>query len=166
MRVVCPYTPACLRPETVAALTDTGYPYDLVDVSGSDTAYADLVERLWAEGRDFLLVEHDMLPTSEAVAAMAGCPRLWCANPYPVNHQVGEWIIGHGFARYRAELMAAEPDAAEAAGAAMFGQRWPLRHWACIDSRLARVLTSRPGPGGRPYEPHRHQPPVGHLHLV
>jgi hypothetical protein len=127
-------------------------------VSASDFAYADLIDRLWADGEAFLLIEHDMLPTLEAVERMISCPRRWCACPYPVNHQPGESIVGFGFTRFAAELLTAEPDAAEAAG------RWsragvPARHWSNHDSRLARVLT------GRGYDIHRHAW-IGHLHLA
>jgi hypothetical protein len=158
MRVVCPYTPAGLRPETAQALEGLGWAVDMVDVSGSDEAYADLVEALWAAGQDFLLIEHDMLPDKAMVDKMDICGRWWCANPYPVNHQA-EMIVGHGFVRYRAELLAALPDAASRAG--RYSGRYPARHWATHDSRLARVLT---GEGFAPV--HRHQPAIGHLHLV
>jgi hypothetical protein len=165
MRVVCPYTPAGLRDETRAALAGLGRPVDMVDVSGADTAYADLVEGLWAAGADFLLVEHDMIPTVEAVERMERCGQWWCACPYAVNHQAGEEIIGFGFTRFRAQLLTAEPDAALAAG--RWQGQWPPRHWACIDSRLARVLTARVDPStGHGWLPHRHRPGVGHLHLV
>jgi hypothetical protein len=158
VRVICPYTPAGLRPETETALEALGRPVEMVDVSGSDHAYAALVETLWADGRAFLLVEHDMLPTPAAVAAMEDCPRWWCANPYRVNHQPGETIVGLGFVRFRAQLLAAEPDAAAAAG--RYAGARPARHWALVDARLARVLS------GRGYQAHHHTPAVGHLHLV
>jgi hypothetical protein len=158
VRVICPYTPGGLRPATRLALEALGRPVEMVDVSASDDAYAALVARLWAAGADFLLVEHDMIPTAAAVAEMEGCRRWWCANPYPVNHQRGETIEGLGFTRFRAQLLAAEPDVP--AGADRWAGAWPARHWAAYDARLARVLA------GRGYDRHRHPHLVDHLHLV
>jgi hypothetical protein len=130
----------------------------MVDVSGSARAYHDLLAGLWADGETFVLIEHDMIPTREAVTGLEACREWWCANPYPVNHQQGETIVGLGFVRFRAELLAAAADAVIAAG------RWrgpyPACHWAAVDARLARVLDRRG------YQVHRHPAVVGHLHLV
>ena len=126
VRVICPYTPAGLRDATRQALEALGGPVEMVDVSATDHAYAALVAGLWAAGDTFLLVEHDMIPTLEAVTAMQECRRWWCANPYPVNHQQGETIEGLGFTRFRAQLLAAEPDVP--AGADRWAGAWPARH--------------------------------------
>jgi hypothetical protein len=158
VRLVCPYTPAGLRTETQVALQQLGRSVDMVDTSASDESYAELLAALWAGDDDFLLIEHDMIPTTAAVQAMEECADVWCANPYRVNHQVGEYIVGLGFTRFRAQLCRAVPDAVKRAGRLAGG--YPARHWARVDARLAMVLDLA---GQRP---HHHANEIEHLHLV
>ena len=158
MRLVCPYVPAGLRDETIDALEALDRPLEMIDVSASDESYARLIARLWHDGEDFLLIEHDMIPTKDAVEHMECCPRWWCANAYRVNHQVGDVIMGLGFTRFRAELCEVMADAP--ARAPRWSGRYPRRHWIGVDARLTRVL------GEAGMAPHRHLPDVGHLHLV
>jgi hypothetical protein len=158
VRLVCPFTPAGLRSETLSALEQLGRSVEMVDVSGSDESYAALLAALWDSGDDFLLIEHDIVLTQAAVEAMESCPHPWCGNAYRVNHQVGEVIVGLGFTRFRSELCQELPDAVERAG--RWEGRYPARHWAKCDARLATELNEAG------HLVHRHHPDVGHLHLV
>ena len=138
-----------------------------VDCSGDVEAYFRALCALWAAAEDFLIVEHDMVPTLEAVQAMDGCPKWWCVNPYGCNEWGTLVEVAFGFTRFRRQLMEAEPDAMEATveisdvGAGLIvsgGQRWPARHFQGLDCRFDRVL------GGRGYRQHAHDPPIEHLH--
>jgi hypothetical protein len=162
LRIVCPYTPAGLQPATTAALESLGRPVEWVDVSGDDHAYFRALSGLWADQTDFLLVEHDMVPTVDAVTEMETCRRWWCTNPYPCN-QWGTLIeVAFGFTRFRAELMAAEPDAFAATVAVpvmVNGHQWPARHFQGLDCRFDCVM------GARRYRQHAHPAVIEHLHV-
>jgi hypothetical protein len=163
VRIVCGYTPAKLRPETVAALEACGRPYDLVDVSASDHAYFDLLRAYWAARADFLIVEHDMAPAPEMFDLMEDCPRPWCVNGYTANAAGRLTETAFGFTRFRAAFMAAHPDAFEAAAAdfahlTVYGHRWPGTHWRGLDCRFDCVMGARRVP-----HPHQHAPAVTHL---
>jgi hypothetical protein len=160
LNIVCPYTPAKLQAATAAALDRLDRldrPVARVDVSGHHTAYAALLEGLWAAGEDFLIVEHDMVPTPAMVDQMESCQRWWCVNPYAANEWGTLVVCGFGFTRFRAGLMAAEPDAFAAAAAV--GDRWSRRHWMGMDGRLVSVIADRG------YRPHAHEPVIEHLHV-
>jgi hypothetical protein len=148
-----PYT-AGLHPEVVAALEADGYAPETVDVSGSETAYHDLLAGLWREGRTLIVVEHDVVVYPGALAAMLACPEPWCVTPYRVN---GEYEGYLGCVRFSARLLAEVPDAMDAAGQLTYGP--PPRYWGWIDNRLAQVL------GEHGYSKHRHWPAVKHLHV-
>lgn len=163
MLIVCPFTPDKLRPETAAALDliDTaGWPVQRVDVSRSDTAYAELIEQLWTDGDSFLMIEHDMVPTVAMVEQMAACPCPWAAQIYEIeNHREVDGLgctVGLGMTRFAWHLLTAEPDAATAAAEVVDGL--PVRSWRGVDRRLVAVLD------GRHYTAHVHRPYVPHLH--
>jgi hypothetical protein len=147
----------------VEALTATGRPYDLIDVSNTDHDYFDLLSGLWAERRDFLIVEHDMVPEPDMVEMMAFCSGWWCVNPYESNAWGQRAERAFGFTRFRAELMAAEPDAFSATvkyrHLQVLGRRWPEHHWRGLDCRFDCVMGDR-----RLYRAHVHEPSIQHLH--
>lgn len=105
MRVVCPFTR--ISPETRDALDASGYLWEARDVSGSDTAYWDLLAGLWAAGEAFAVVEHDVIPAPGALASLETCPADWCSSPYP--YFVGMYP-GLGCARFGDGIMARHPD--------------------------------------------------------
>jgi hypothetical protein len=148
----------------VAALTDSGYPYHLVDVSGADDAYFLLLAGLWNARADFLLVEHDMVPTAEMFTAMEECPRWWCVNPYGANEWGTNVETGFGFTRFRRELMDHWPDIWDGVG------RWytddtPPRHFGRLDTRFFLTINRRKDPyTDMAWFSHSHALEVAHLH--
>lgn len=155
MLVTCPHV-GPIAPETVKALDASGFPWEAVDVSGSDTTYTRLLDRLWAAGEPFAVVEHDIVPHPGALAELLGCPRPWCAFSY----QLGSIThAGLGCARFSASLLADVPDAAERTWAE-WNDVHPPGHWCSLDDRLGRILR------GAGFEPHVHEPAVTHLNPV
>lgn len=73
-----------------------------VDVSGSDEAYFDLLEALWAQGETFLIVEHDMAVHRGVYDALVTCNGAWCQVPYLVAGQVQGAL---GVARFHKVLL-------------------------------------------------------------
>lgn len=151
MRVICPFTR--LSAETHAALDDSGYRWEPRDVSGSDTAYTELLAGLWAAGEAFAVVEHDVVPPPGALAELEVCPEPWCVFPYRYQHGTH---AGLGCARFSAALLAVVPDAVGETLSESDAVH-PAGHWCNVDDRLSRVL-QRHG-----FTRHRHTPEAGHL---
>lgn len=135
MRVICPHA-GPIAPETARALDASGFPWQPADVSGSGTSYTRLLDRLWAAGEPFAVVEHDIVPHPSAPAELEACDWPWCAFAYRLG---GIVHAGLGCVRFSAELLAAVPDAV--------ARTWqestdvhPPGHWCALDDRLSRVL--------------------------
>lgn len=151
MRVICPHV--TIQPETRAALDASGYPWEAISTAGPDTAYHELLAGLWADGRTFALVEHDIVPWRGALAELEACPEPWCAFTYPYQ---GGMHAGLGCARFRDSLLGAFPSAV-AATLAEESPVHPRGFWCSLDDRLSRSLRRL---GARQ---HVHSPAVGHL---
>lgn len=133
MRLVCAYTN--LHPETRAALDASGRPWEAADVSGSPTAYYDLLSRLWSEQADFALIEHDVVPTEATFDAFESCPEPWCSAPAETSTGTRYWWAACLQAnRWRASVMADHRDVLEGL---------PLRaqHWGHLDGGFLGALT-------------------------
>jgi hypothetical protein len=160
MRVICPYTR--LATETKASLDASGYPWEAVDVSGSSTAYADLLDGLWAKGETFCLVEHDMVPRDDTLKALDDCPEGWCGfvyrHPVPTATTPYQELAGLGCTRFRSELMARFPDMMTRSHANYARDGWNRRYWANCDERIYLELTRLAVPR------HEHGPAITHLH--
>lgn len=119
-----------------------------VDVSGAVDAYRLLLERLWADGEAFLIIEHDIEIHRWVVPELESCPEDWCLFPYGL---VGGYLVegSLGCTRFSAALIQAEPG--------LIGSL-PTRDWRRLDCELLGKLRQV----GR--EPHVHQPPVLHHH--
>lgn len=150
MKVYCPHTR--LAPETRAALDNSGYEWTAVDVSGSDTAYFSLLDRLWSTGETLTLVEHDIVISAEALDSLDACPREWCSCRYP--YLAGTYA-GLGCTRFRAGLIARHPDLMTIV-ASMSNDSHEPRHWCTLDAFMGSILMRR---GERQCTDH---PEVGH----
>jgi hypothetical protein len=121
-RVVVPYARGPhsegLHPEVVAALEADGYAPETVDVSGSETAYHDLLARLWREGRTLVVVEHDIVVYPGAIGAMLDCPEPWCVTVYRVNAEYEGYL---GCVRFSGRLLA---EVATGAGSTTVSRRY------------------------------------------
>lgn len=152
MRVICPRTR--ILPETRAALENSGYEWTGAAVSGTDTAYTELLQKLWRAGETFAIVEHDVVPWRGALEQLDECPEAWCSFIYPFGDGMH---AGLGCARFRSALLAAHPTAVDDTLAERT-ETHPAGHWCSLDDRLSRALT-RAGA-----VKHVHAPAVGHLH--
>ena len=115
-----------------------------MDVSGSDTNYARLLERLWAEGRTFLVIEHDIQPTARAFDHALVCGCEWSASPYKGTGLTYDSAVVHGqslgFTRFRASLMARYPNAMAQACAIKANAFRPAGDYLTLDGHIFYVL--------------------------
>lgn len=149
MRVVVPYT--SLRPETAAALTASGFPFEEIAVDGGD-GYHRLLSGLWEAGEAFTVVEHDVIVTAEALDSLDACAGEWCSCPHPY---LSGFYAGLGCARFRAPLLRRHPDVMAEVGL-MSDEGHPPGHWCRQDGYMRAVLMRR---GERQCAAH---PEVGH----
>jgi hypothetical protein len=136
MRVVVPFTH--VSDETVKALR--GFRAHYEDVSGSDTAYFDLLADLWADAQDFVIVEQDIVPTVGTLPSFVRCSSIWCSAGY--KYLGSKTYLGLGCTRFRRELMLAHPDLMDAVALHKY-EGHCLRHWCILDASMQRELWAR-----------------------
>ena len=154
MRVVVPYAASDrdarigLYPAVRAALEADGVAAEYVDVSGSPTAYHELLAGLWREGQAFTVIEHDVVVRPGAIAELDRCPERWCCAVY--RSAVGPLIGGLGCTRFSGQLLQEHP--------AVFRtidhlppDGTPRHYWGRLDTRLKIVLMQSEG-----VTPHAH----------
>lgn len=142
--VIVPYVPEMLHYE--AAMRGR-----LVDVSGSEWDYWELLRQRWDHGTLFVVVEQDMAPTKVQVDDLIRCWRPWCVYDYHVREGLGSEIapwVGMGVVKFGARLFVAAPKLVENLGPTT---------WSRLDEEMGRALL-------RLFPPHIHEPPVEHLH--
>lgn len=137
-RVILPYTKP--HETTAAVLTATGMPWTAEWVGGSDRDYFDLLDRTWRNGGTFTVVEHDIVPTVEALKSLNECGNDWCACSYPYLY--GERTAGLGCTRFRSALIVRHPDLFEVV-ATMTDAGHPPMHWCRLDAWTRQTLTTR-----------------------
>jgi hypothetical protein len=133
MRLVIPYTQ--LEDGVLDALGD--HIADLRDVSGSITAYWELLAELWADGQDWAIVEQDIIINPDTLTSFEECPEEWCVSPYP--YLSGPAHPGLGCARFRQSLMARLPDVMDTVATYNYAGHGP-KHWCTLDDALRRTL--------------------------
>lgn len=112
MRIVVPYVEGMIHDETIEALNRSTFHYELVKLPLLDEyAYGRAFQEWWSDGRAFCIVEHDMVPSWEQLAALARCPELRCAVPYAYMGKVIDQ--GLGCTRFSQELIRDHPYAAD-----------------------------------------------------
>lgn len=129
-----------LRAETRAALDASGHVWRGAYVGTDDAAYFRLLASLWAAGGTFTVVEHDIIPTREALDSLESCDAEWCASPYPYLY--GELMFGLGCTRFRSGLIARHPDLFNVV-AGMFDSGHPPMHWCRLDAWMFQTLMAR-----------------------
>lgn len=124
---------------------------------GDHEAYTRELGVQWraGDGRDLVVVEHDVAVGPAAFPLFDSCPELVCAYPYLCGSGM---VIGLGCTRFRAEVMAEFPDAMD--------EVYRITHdgfrageWLRIDIRVWEVLAAH---GVRPH--HHDAGHVLHLH--
>lgn len=156
MRVVVPHTR--IHPLTDVALREVAPDAERVFLGSDPIAYSRLLEELWAAREPFLIVEHDIEPTAEALRQALQCECWWSTSPY---RGAGKALIDQalGFTRFRSELMGVAPDVvARANRMDDGGPQCPPGHWQRLDARLVSVLRNDG------YHPHHHVE-VPHHHV-
>jgi hypothetical protein len=150
--IVLPYTH--ISPGVREALTATGREWREVDVSGSDTAYWELLRDLWAEGKTFYSVEHDVIVRPDTFADLEACPEPWCGFLLPY---LGGEYPGMGCVKFTDSIIAAVPDALIQSGRMSNGNH-PPGHWCSHDHFLQMVVL----PAAVGHYKHVHGPALGH----
>lgn len=132
-------------------------PVWLEDVSSDDEAYWRLLARAWDRCRDrvddLYVIEHDVVVHEQVFEQFDACGCTWCAFAYQTNGSVRPAL---GCSRFRHELIDAHPNVwwkVAELDPKIAGTR---RHWLQLDVKLEVALWSMP---------HRHDPPVEHLHV-
>lgn len=132
---------------------------------GTDvTAYWQLVTQLWADQESFLLIEHDIEITAQAIRQARHCDCWWSVTPYTgpgIGPAEPRTLLGAlGCTRFRAPLLKAFPtlmgvvgDVDDATGGII------KRDYRRLDTRMLGALRDRG------YEPHLHWPTVKHHRL-
>jgi hypothetical protein len=105
-------------------------------------SYDALIRQLWAEGKPFILVEHDVLPWPGAVQQLWTCPRPWCTFEY---FMLGEMRVALGCTKFDPSQLGPCPLPAEP-------QDWHQMDWHVIAELAARYHVA-----------HLHEPAVSHL---
>lgn len=145
MRVVVPFVPGMLWPQTEAAARAYRPDPDLVELPAeSPGAYALCLSAVSRWGEDVAILEQDVAPHGGALAELERCPEPWCAFPYSIEPTTRACL---GCSRFRAELFAASPG--------VFDDLGP---WRFLDLEVEARLRA----AGYPH-PHLHQPAVLHL---
>lgn len=137
-------------------MADTGLGVDWEVLDATDPfAYGRLFRQLWADGRTFVICEHDVAPTFDQLYAILTCGHPWCSFAY----DDGLYPDGptFGLVRFDAAVMREWPHAANVA--TIIGKRRDEQcEWWRVDSMVARDLMIRRVPW------FEHRPPVRHLH--
>lgn len=145
MKVVIP----ALREDCPAALAlwKEGIPYEVV-LMEDEYSYSRFLCLLWEEARDFILLEHDIVPWPGALTALEECPFGWCSYRYPLAPFTLRPALG--CIKVLGWIQLAHPELPDA-------YRWAGRIWTQMDGAVCPALESIIGPT------HIHNPPVAHV---
>lgn len=155
MRVICPYVD--LHPSTQVSLerVERNTPIEYIFVGDSDEAYFEVLSGLWADGRSFTIIEHDVSFELPDFNAIAYCMEPWCGAKTP--YFSGPYD-GMGLVKFDASLMAEAPTAMEEVGR-ISDDTHPAKHWCRLDAWLQRRVLPSHG-----FRKHVHDLVVGHSH--
>ena len=106
------YVPWAERNQLVVESVPPGTTW--VDVRGGLNTYHAALAEMWAKGEDFAVIEHDVVIHDTVVEQFENCPEPWCVFGYDnMCHEACReaWANMLGCTRFRAELIAACPDA-------------------------------------------------------
>ncbi len=141
--------------DVTRALDATGCAWEPHDVSGDEEAYWRLLSTLWAAGKTFAIVEHDVVVRATTLEELRNCPSPWCS--FQVPYVGGCAYAGLGCAKFDAELIRRHPDALNEVATFSDEQHSP-RHWCRLDHWLQDCVLKRRGEAMCV-----HGPPLKHL---
>jgi hypothetical protein len=141
-----------------------------VDVSDSPDSYWRAMCDIWAEslrtGNDVAIIEHDVVCHAEVVPQFTFCPEPWCSFAYDNMCHVAcreTWANQLGCTRFRAELIAACPEALSSIEGRMRDWHFLCDHAAGDKTHGQPTLPLRPGSiRAAGFSHHWHEPPVAH----
>jgi hypothetical protein len=88
---------------------------ELVDTSGSDTAYWEALSARWNKGDDLVTIEQDNLIDDQVIASFEACTEPWCSYAYilgpVIKNLITELVVPWGI--LRAPVKASLPVAAQ-----------------------------------------------------
>lgn len=144
---------ASLTAGTVVALTGEQVRYAPMV---SDWSYWELLRDLWADGRSFIIVEHDIVVNETTLDELRVCDHDWCAMPFPYRGNTHAYSLA--CAKFSSALIARHPDLMEAVGQ-MSDSKHPPGHWCRLDAWIYAELMGR----GESRHDHTRAKPVGHI---
>lgn len=155
-RVIVPFVPGMLHPETERAMADLPCSVEKVQLSALDTdGYARAFRSWWEDGRAFIVVEQDIVPAMSHIADVLSCPEPWCTVPYVITGRLYDRALG--FARFSDELLGAHPEWGRQITEVRPGRgRWVP--WYSLDRHVHHHLT------GHGIDAHVHPGQVKHCH--
>ena len=133
-RIAVPFTQ--LRAETVIALHGQEVTYAPMT---TDQSYFELLRDLWAEGKTFIIVEHDIVVTPDTIPELAACDHEWCAMAFPYR---GDTAWSLACTKFSASLIARFPDLMAEVGG-MHDAKHPPGHWCRMDAWIWQALACR-----------------------
>lgn len=142
MRVVCPFIPDRLTPETVESVEAMWPHVEYADVSPERTSYFKLISILWRQRESFIVVEHDMV-VPESADSLEKCPKPWCYYEHDIGADPKDPLPlppTLGLVRFRQSLLERQ----------QMMLAVPKIDWTWLDRHVAGYLLSKG------YEPHCH----------
>ena len=148
VKVLVPYVKVNHRLQTVVDCLRIQHVQPEVHKVDDGDAYWRLLRDTWAEGREFYVVEHDVLVWQGAIQMMSGCEADWCTLPTMCHGRMITTTLGA--VKFGAKLIEQNPG--------FFDDIAPT--WFHLDAGIADKM-------GWPFiKPHSHWPPATHLNEV
>lgn len=138
---------------------------EFVEVSGDRWAYIDYFQQRWDECREFVSLEHDVVPWMGAVRNLLCCPEPWCFFGYFPGVVTGmAAVLANGLAptglmKFSPPLIEAIPNVWVDMRARYFDKEQYPRPWAFCDTWLVGYAEERG------ITPHQHWPSVLNANL-
>lgn len=116
---------------------------EFFDCAGDDFAYARHFNGWWTqaliEDESFIVIEHDVLPTFEAVQSLIDCPQMWCGVTYPIWERPAVFL---GCTKFSAQMVRALPGLPQLLvdETKPWGIAAPLQRWKALDGVLMLAL--------------------------
>ncbi len=137
MKVILPYTKRIAK--VTAALDASGYEYEAIDVSESQSKYFQVIQEIWNAGEGWVNVEHDIVVGPDTIKSFDQCSADWCIAPYNYAVMPGGFYAGLGCCKISSRLIARNYDAMDRVGQ-MRDNDHKQRHWCRVDGWLKQVL--------------------------
>jgi hypothetical protein len=137
--ILVPYVDGMLRPETMAAIHESGHAYLTQPIDPADPyEYAGWFRNWWRMPMDLIVIEQDMVPTPAQINELAYHPDPWVGARYHVGN--GQYTTGLGFCALGAKMRQSHPDAGVNITVDQRGNG-NLVDWISLNENVERHLT-------------------------